>query len=499
MKRIVTREEMRQSEQCAIQEHFISSLILMERAALTVCEVLHGECLLSGRILVVCGIGNNGGDGLAIARILYERGYEADVVLLGDRSRCTVETQQQLKCLQSYGVAVYDQIPQRAYTVIIDAIFGIGLTRDIGGVYYETIDRLNGMPGTKLAVDIPSGLDADTGAVRGIVFRADITVTFAYAKLGMYRYPGTFSCGRICVRDIGIKQGMLPEPAVMMYEDRDRILPERIQPSHKGTYGKVLLAAGSDAICGAAVLSAEAALRTGAGMVKIVTSVRNRETLMKRLPESMLLLYDAHSMEDEAYRTELLKALEWADVIGIGPGLSEAEPAGRLLEFILANTEKPLVLDADALNILAEKQTMWRQNNEVILTPHVKEMERLCGKPASEIAGDPFETARNYAAEHHAVCVLKDARTVTAEPGGNCFLNIAGNSGMATAGSGDVLTGIICALKAQGMPAYEAASAGVYLHALAGDRAAAEKSEYGMIASDMIMKLTDIESELMNR
>ncbi len=500
MKRIVTREEMRVSEQCTIQGHYISSLILMERAALSVCDVMQQEQIASDRALIVCGMGNNGGDGLAVARILYERGDRADVVLLGSRERCTEETRHQLRSLESCGIEVYDQIPKQAYTVIIDAIFGIGLTRDIAGVYYETIDRLNGMSGTKLAVDIPSGIDADTGAVMGIAFQADLTVTFAYAKLGMYRYPGTDACGRIHVRDIGILPEGSQQPSVMLYEQADRILPKRKQPSHKGTYGKVLLIAGSEAMCGAAILSAEAAMRAGAGMVKVVTADQNREPLMKRLPEAMLLLYDAQSVKTKAFEEQLSGAMEWADVIGMGPGMSESATAERLFDYVLENRTKPMILDADALNLAAGKQSsLCGKAAELIVTPHIKEMSRLCGMASAQIAGEPFQTARGYASEHHVVCVLKDARTITAEPNGNCILNIAGNSGMATAGSGDVLTGIICALRAQGMPAYEAAAAGVCLHARSGDKAAEKKSEYGMLASDIIMELTETESEMENR
>lgn len=500
MKRIVTREEMRESEQCTIQGHYISSLLLMERAALSVCDVMLQEQLGSDRTLIVCGTGNNGGDGLAVARILYERGNRPDVVLLGSRERCTEETRQQLRSLESCGIEVYDQIPKQAYTVIMDAIFGIGLTRDIAGVYYETLDRLNSMSGTKLAVDIPSGIDADTGAVMGIAFRADLTVTFAFSKLGMYRYPGTDYCGKIYVRDIGILPETLQRPSVMLYEKTDRILPERKQPSHKGTYGKVLLIAGSEAMCGAAILSAEAALRAGAGMVKVVTAYQNREPLMKRLPEAMLLLYDGQSVGTKEFEEQLSDAMEWADVIGMGSGLSKSATAEWLFDYVLDNRTKPMILDADALNLAAEKKiVLCGEAAELIVTPHIKEMSRLCGASSTEIAGEPFQTARSYAARHHVICVLKDARTVTAEPNGNCVLNIAGNSGMATAGSGDVLTGIICALKAQGLPAYEAAAAGVYLHAFSGDKAAEKKSEYGMLASDMITELTETELEMENR
>ena len=229
MKRIVTREEMRQSEQCTILEHGVSSLVLMERAALSVFDVLQREQLLSGKALIVCGSGNNGGDGLAIARILFEYGYDADVVMMGDCGKYTSEVKQQLSSLKSYGIPIYDEVPKQSYTVIIDAIFGIGLTRDISGIVYDRIAELNSMTGVKVAVDLPSGIDTDTGKVMGIAFRADLTVTFAFAKLGMYSYASAGYCGKIFVSHIGILSETLKEPYIMMYDSSDRILPERRQ------------------------------------------------------------------------------------------------------------------------------------------------------------------------------------------------------------------------------------------------------------------------------
>lgn len=497
MKRIVTREEMRQSEQCTILEHGVSSLILMERAALSVYDVLRQEQLLSGKTLIVCGSGNNGGDGLAIARILFEHGYEADVVMTGDCGKHTSEVKQQLSSLKSYGIPIYDEIPKQSYTVIIDAIFGIGLTREISGIAYDRIAELNSMTGVKVAVDLPSGIDTDTGRIMGIAFHADLTVTFAFAKLGMYSYPGTGYCGRIVVCPIGILLETLQEPYIMIYDSSDRILPERRQPSHKGTYGKVLLIAGSEGMCGAAILAAEAVLRAGAGMVRVVTTETNGEAMTNRLPEAMQLLYHDGFLNRQEERNKLADAMEWADVIGIGSGMSVSDTAKSIVDFVMENGSKPMILDADALNLLARRQNMpvWK-NREVIITPHIKEMERLSRRPAAEITDNPYQTARDYASASGAVCVLKDARTVIAAPDGNCILNTAGNSGMATAGSGDVLTGIICAMKAQGLSAFQAASAGVTLHARAGDHAAEKKSEYGMIASDMIKELTETESEM---
>ena len=497
MKRIVTREEMRQSEQCTILEHGVSSLVLMERAALSVFDVLQREQLLSGKALIVCGSGNNGGDGLAIARILFEYGYDADVVMMGDCGKYTSEVKQQLSSLKSYGIPIYDEVPKQSYTVIIDAIFGIGLTRDISGIVYDRIAELNSMTGVKVAVDLPSGIDTDTGKVMGIAFRADLTVTFAFAKLGMYSYASAGYCGKIFVSHIGILSETLKEPYIMMYDSSDRILPERRQPSHKGTYGKVLLIAGSNGMCGAAILAAEAVLRAGAGMVKVVTAEVNSEAMTNRLPEAMQLLYNDGFLNRQEEKNKLTDAMEWADVIGMGPGMSVSDTAESIVHFVLENGVKPLILDADALNLLARRQSMpvWR-NREVIITPHIKEMERLSRRPAAEITENPYQAARDYASASGVVCVLKDTRTVIVEPNGNCILNTAGNSGMATAGSGDVLTGIICAMRAQGLSAFHAASAGVTLHARAGDHAAVKKSEYGMIASDIITEITETESEM---
>ena len=503
MKRIVTREEMRQLEQHTICGHFISSLILMERAALSVCDFLLKEQISLDRPLIVCGTGNNGGDGLAIARILCERGYHPEVVLTGSRERCTEETMSELHSLESYGVQIHDQIANTAYTVVIDAIFGIGLSREISGACYDLIEQMNQLPAVKVAVDIPSGIDSNSGAIMGIAFKADTTVTFACAKVGMYLYTGTDYCGKVVVCDIGIGTAAVQnaeevqQPILTMYETGDAILPERVQPSHKGTYGKVLLIAGSSTMCGAALLAAEAIMRTGTGMVKVVTTKENRDPILMKLPEAMLLLYDDEMIRTEAFEQELKKSIEWADVIGMGPGISESETAKNLTKILLNEAEKPLVIDADALNLIAANQwTLSKGQREVIVTPHIKEMERLSGKTAEELKADPIGSARSYAKQQNVICVLKDARTVTTAPDGNASLNVLGNSGMATAGAGDVLLGIICALKAQKLSAYEAASKGVYLHAAAGDYAASKKSEYGMTASDMIDGLVEIEPEM---
>ncbi len=496
MRRILTREEMREAEQCTIQEHFVSSLILMERAALSVCDVLYSEKILLDRPLIVCGTGNNGGDGLAIARILYERGSRPIVVMTGNCEHSGTEVQCQKKSLESYGIEIHDKIPKLTYTVVIDALLGIGLSRELTGVYYDTVSQMNAISAVKVAVDIPSGIDANTGAIMGISFHADMTVTFAYAKPGLYLYPGTNRCGRIIVKDIGIMDEIARQPFIRMYTKEDRILPKRQQPSHKGTYGKVLLFAGSSDMCGAVLLSAEAVMRTGAGMVKIVTAECNRDLILKRIPEAMLLLYRDDFLETEEDQGQLDEALRWADVIGAGPGISQRPVAERILEYLIRHSEKPLILDADALNLISNNVPDIRWDRDVVVTPHIKEMERLSGIPSKQLQSDPIRYAREYAKKHSVICVLKDARTVIAAPDGDVFLNVNGNPGMATAGAGDVLTGMICALTAQGMPAFRAAASGVYLHAASGDDIAVRTGEYSMIASDLIKGFMNIEPEM---
>lgn len=483
---LVNGAEMKRCDEYTIQEIGIPSMVLMERAALGVVEELCGGGFDVNRVLVVCGTGNNGGDGFAAARLLHEKKINADAVLIDSEEKCTPETKQQLQTAKKVGVPILPEADFMRYTTIVDALFGIGLSRPAEGIYAEAINRINQSGADILSVDIPSGISADTGKVLGAAVRAKKTVTFAFRKIGLVLYPGAAYAGEVIVKKIGIGEAGLDNdvPGIFMLTKEDLSgIPKRNPYSNKGSFGKVLVVAGSTGMSGAAYFSAKAAYRTGAGLVRIYTPEKNRVILQTLVPEAMVTPYQ----HDSAIPYALKEAIRWADVIVIGPGLGKSEDALLILQTVLTQAAAPLVVDADALNLLAEHpELLTGHKQEIIVTPHPGEMSRLTGKPVPEIAENLIDAAKQYAEEQKVVCVLKDARTVTADRKGAICINTSGNSGMATGGVGDVLTGIIAGLIAQGQPCFEASALGVYLHGLAGDAAAVIFSQYSMTAVDIL-------------
>ena len=368
-------------------------------------------------------------------------------------------------------------------------MFGVGLVRPIEGHYAEVIHEMNSARAKKIAVDIPSGVNGDTGLEMGIAFSADLTVTFGYRKRGLCFYPGRLYAGKIVTADIGIYEQEAVKASACCLEQEDlKLFPERDPGGNKGTFGKILFVAGSEGMCGAAYLSASAALHAGAGMVKIQTVEENRIPLQILLPEAMVCTrFDEESNE---------QLLSWCDILVIGPGLGTSGASREREQWFLtaaAREKKPLILDADGLNLLA-MHPQWKEflGENVILTPHIGEMSRLCVRTISEIQGTIAQTAVDYAKETGTVCVLKDACTVITDGKGDLYLNLSGNSGMATAGSGDVLSGLLAGvlcmyLKTEEHPSMVLKAAlGVYLHGLCGDLAAAEKGKRSMLAGDII-------------
>lgn len=484
MKRIVTCQRMKEMDQATIKERGIPSCVLMERAALAVAEEVRKRS--PKKVLVVCGSGNNGGDGIAAARILHLWGIAAEFYMAGNIEHSTPETRQQLEIAANYQVRQVNNPAWDEYTTIVDAVFGIGLSRPAEGVYKQVIEKINESAAYKIAVDIPSGISGDTGKVMGDAVKADLTVTFACLKRGHCLYPGAGYAGEVLVKDIGIYPVREePEDAWMLEGTEKDLLPKRKEDSNKGTFGKILLAAGCKNMAGAAYLSAKAGLYTGCGMVKIHTEEENRVILQELLPEAML-----STREDEENWS---RDLAWCDAVVIGPGLGTSERSRNKVQWFLKNCQKPMVLDADALNLLSINPG-WRKElpSRCILTPHVGEMGRLRGKSVSEIKENLIEEACLLARELGAVCVLKDARTVIADKSGQIWINTTGNAGMATAGSGDVLSGILGALLGNQMEPAEAAVLGCFLHGCAGDLAREEKGERSMTSRDLITYLSRV-------
>ena len=494
MERIVTGEQMQLLDKCTIEEMGVPSLVLMERAGLSVFEAMKKEGFCLKKVLILCGSGNNGADGVVLARLLHLAGYCTDVCILGKPENFTKEMQKQIDIGRNYGISFVKSFHISEYTVIVDAVLGGGLSREITGSLKEVIQELHQFHGKVVAVDIPSGICSKTGKILGCAVKADLTVTFAYGKAGLFLYPGADYAGKIVIADIGIyaKSQILPQPEIFAYTREDLKKIQRKQDGNKGNFGKILLIAGSKDIFGAAYLSGMAAMRTGAGMLKICTHKENKN-LFSCFPEAMLLCYE----DNQDITKELLESFAWADVIGIGPGIGLEKQAENLLDTVLFYGRKPLVIDADAIGMLKEREVQLKNYpEEVILTPHLGEFSRLTGISIEKWKENPIKITQEIAKTLSVVLVCKDARTIISKGNESIYLNLSGNDGMASAGSGDVLTGIILSLLAQRKDALEAACLGAYLHGAAGDLAAKKKGRAAMLAGDLIEAAGQILGEI---
>lgn len=504
MKYAVTGSQMKQIDQDTIQRIGIPSLVLMERAALAVAEAVEKLAAGTGgkaRILAVCGTGNNGADGIAAGRILWNRGYDVVVLLAGNLDHATKEHRLQQQTAQALGVPVIrqgQQVPGR-FTIVVDAVFGIGLCREVTGSYRDLLTWLSEMEDVQVvAVDIPSGIHADTGAILGTALKADVTVTFGYRKVGHLFYPGRSLAGQVQVAETGFSDQSLEKTgwAGLVPERKDLgRLPGRRADGNKGTFGRLLVIAGSRGMSGAAYLCGLAAYRAGAGLVKVLTVEDNRGILQTQLPEAVFAGYDPEKALEapDSFREQIAGQLKWADAIVLGPGLG-TEPYARLLaETVLSLRQVPLVLDADGLNLAAAFPEFTRYFSEnVIVTPHMGEMARLCGMSVEGLKADPLGAARDYSSRTGAICVLKDAVTVTACKDKTAWINPSGSSAMAKGGSGDVLAGILGAFLAQKASPMDSAVLGVYIHGLAGERAA-RKNPGSLLAHEIADALTQLE------
>ena len=483
----VNAAQMKAADQYTIQKLEVPSLELMEHAAQACVQVLEDEKVDLSHVCVVCGSGNNGGDGFAIARILQNNRYSVETFCVGNPEHYTEETQEQMHRLQECGGKITYGMPQEdSYSVIIDAVFGVGLSRKVEGRYRQVIEQMNRMRGTKFAVDIPSGLSATTGCILGCAFKADYTVTFQLKKIGLELSQGRTMAGRVIVPDIGISTDSICEDQeIVRTAGKDiyrKMLPDRPEDSNKGTYGRLLVIAGSKGMAGAAYLNAHAAYMTGAGLVRIYTSSDNREILQTLLPEAIITTYEKYNKE------ELLSLLTWADSVCIGSGLGMSRLSEKILKTVIEYVKVPCLIDADGLNLLAENKNYLNQMAErrFVITPHMKEMSRLTGISVEELKADRIQILKDFISRYRITCVLKDSRTLIASEEKGIRMNLTGNSAMAKAGSGDVLAGVISGWMVQGNEAEDAAELGTYIHGLSGDLAKFEKGVYSVMARDLI-------------
>ncbi len=503
MRYLVTGKEMKLLDQNTSSYFKVPELVLMEQAAMhfvwRLCDILKEKNLIaSAKGIVFCGLGNNGADGIAIARLLNEKGIHTEVCKVVDLLETRGETSQSYKVQEEiYSVYKYPLqnntqiILENDYDFVIDAVFGIGLSRNLNEEYSNIIDTINHIKGIKVAVDMPSGINADNGQVMGSAIKCDYTITFSFEKLGQLLWPGCEYAGKTYVVDMGItEQSWLEKKPAMAYLERKdlSILPKRPAHSNKGTFGKLLVIAGDKNMAGAAVMSAKAAYRCGVGLVKVFTHEENKAVIHETVPEALVTTYNT-----SINKGKLIEDINWADAIVIGPGLGQSELACEIIEYVRSVSNVPVVWDADALNIFSKNtDTLLLPHTEYIMTPHLGEFSRLTGNEVSWIQSHLVESAIDFARMYDLICVLKDFRTVTANPYGLSFLNLSGNNGMATGGCGDVLAGIIGALLAQGLKGIEASSYGVYIHGLAGDLVREKMGTHSIMASDIIDALKEI-------
>ena len=504
--RILTAPEMRAVDQRAITEIGVPSLVLMENAAIGVVEAIAERYPTVETVAVFCGPGNNGGDGLAVARHLDARGYRLLTYLVTGSSSPSGDAAVQLAILERSGVPVEKIDAETDLTavlaqardgeLVVDALFGTGLSRPLSGHFADLVLGLGEIGRPVLAVDVPSGLDGSRAEVLGPSLRAEVTVTFAAPKVAHVLFPAAERVGEVVVTDLGIPSEVVASAPgdlhLLVGEELAACLLPRAATTHKGDVGHVLLVGGSPGKAGAAILAASAAVRGGAGLVTVAVPAQILATVDGGCLESMTL---ALSTADDgglnrAAASEVLAAARGRQAVAIGPGLGLAEDTVACVRHLCRDLAVPLVLDADGLNALGTDLSLLSSRPAVtVLTPHPGEMARLLGLSSAEVQRDRLSAARRAAEESGAVIILKGHRTLIADPEGGVYVNPTGNPGMATGGSGDVLTGLLAALLAQGYGVLAACQLAVYLHGLAGDLAVASGAPEAFRAGDLLASL----------
>ncbi len=505
--KLATSEQIKNIDRRAIKDFGIPGPVLMESAALAVIEEMEQffDGLEGVKVGIICGKGNNGGDGLAIARRLRIRGVPVRVALLAPFNALQGEAKLNLSILRKMDVEIRPNAGPRELDdvvswsdILIDAVLGVGLAAPIKGNYALAAMLLNASGRPVVAVDIPTGINADTGAVMGVGVNADLTVTMALPKRGLALYPGASYAGLVRIADIGIPSEAIEKEQItvslLVREDLWGLLPERDRASHKGVFGHLMVIAGSMGKAGAAVLTARAALRSGAGLVSVAAPQSIVPIIQQQSAEAMCIAA-AESIDATlgiGAERELARRADALSACVIGPGLTTHPETVQVVRDFVRQVSVPTVIDADALNALVGSPDILKKSKApLVLTPHPGEMGRLLNRPAAEIQKDRIGAALGFAKRYGVVVVLKGAGTVVALPGGDVFINSTGNPGMATGGSGDALAGMIGSFLSQGLPPADAACLGVYLHGVAGDLAAEAKGEAGMIAGDVIEKIPD--------
>jgi ADP-dependent NAD(P)H-hydrate dehydratase / NAD(P)H-hydrate epimerase len=491
-------------DRSAIEEYGIPGLVLMENAGLAAASLIHENIpdLLEKKVVIVCGKGNNGGDGFVIARHLSIDGVQVDILLLGKRQQLKSDARTNADIAFKMGIPIHEVTDKNFSTqnhlfrhchIIVDALFGTGLSKPAGGLYEKVIKKINASKKYVVAVDIPSGVDSDSGHLIGPHIKASVTAALALLKRSHLLFPAAESMGEVQILDISIPHEAVEKQDIpvawLELEDVQSMIPNRPTNTHKGDYGHTLVVAGSRGKGGAAGLTGLAALRAGAGLVTLAVpeschqalEFNPLETMAVSLPETKSGCLSTKAID------AILNSLKGKNALAIGPGLSTDKETVQLLAALLPQVECPLVIDADGINALGKSGTLLGQIQvNTVLTPHPKEMSRLSGWSVQDILNHRIERAGEFAQEHEVTLLLKGARTLLAFADGTVFINPTGNPGMATAGSGDVLTGLIAGLVSQGLSVPSATAAGAFIHGMAGDLYAETHHEVPLIASDLL-------------
>ena len=516
--RVLNSRQMRDADRRTIEEIGIPSIVLMENAGRQVVAAMEStfESLATMHVAILCGHGNNGGDGFVAARALAERGVDVDVYLFGESNAVKGDARLNLDVLRNLGFDVVEIADASAWELhqsevleadlIVDALVGTGFTPPLAGVLESVAADVNGSPIPVVAIDLPSGLSADDHRIPGPVVEASMTVTLGAAKIPLVLPPGESVAGTLVIADIGIPDAVVedvdgPEIELLTKEAMRGLVEPRAADSHKGDYGRLLVIGGSPGKAGAAVLTGLAALKAGAGLVTVATPAGCQPTVAAAAPELMTLAL----MEDEegfVAESAVEQVLDVdADVIAVGPGLGRTPGVRAFVHALVERCGVPIVLDADALIAFGGEATtlVGRDGAEVIVTPHPGEMAALVGASIDDVQADRVTVAGEFATSHHVTVVLKGHRTLVASPDGRIGINLTGNPGMATAGTGDVLTGLLAALMGQMLDAEAACRLAVYLHGLAGDLAESDEGEMAVTARDLIARLGEAVLELTAR
>ncbi len=514
--KIVTAHTMQELDHKAIEEYGIPGRDLMEQAGRGCAEHIMAaySTRQSKKLLVLCGKGNNGGDGYVIARHLLEKEWDVKVVVIAEYDEIKGDALTNLVLLPDEILSFCPnegELTEKhlndiiSADVIVDALLGTGLRNDLTGLYLEAVELINSAPGKVVAADIPTGIHGTTGRILGKAVRANMTVTFGLAKLGHVLYPAADYVGRLVIVDIGIPPQLMEDAAGYDFLNEKYMAPfvkRRDRQAHKGNFGHAFIIAGSTGKTGAAALAANSAVRTGSGLVTLAVPESINHILEVKTTEAMTLpVPDAGTGHLTTHAISTLeKHLSGKNAIAVGPGIDRRPATVTLVQTLVENVSLPMVIDADGLNALAEDTSILhrRRSQNIVLTPHPGEMARLLGSSIPDVAAIRISVAQEFAKTFGVYVILKGARTIIAAPNGMAAINGSGNPGMASGGMGDVLTGIIVSLLGQGYSTWNACRLGVYLHGLAGDLVAVEQGEAGMTATDLIERIPLAINRLIN-